>query len=78
LVRFLYGHLTKRIGEKSLYMRKLPGFLSDIGFGHLLLGEPKRVTETLKRTIYPALNRVRGIAYRLNDSGTLVFTPTLS
>jgi hypothetical protein len=76
LVRFLYGHLTKRIGGKSLYMRRLPGFLSDIGLGYLLRGEPKRITETLKRTVYPALDRVRGIAYRLDESGTLVFTPT--
>jgi len=76
LVRFLYGHLIKRIGEKSLYMRRLPGFLSDIGLGYLLQGEPKRVTETLKRTVYPALDRVRGIGYRVDDFGNLVFIPT--
>jgi hypothetical protein len=75
LVRFLYGHLTKRIGEKSLYMRRLPGFLSDIGLGYLLSGEPKRVTETLKRTVYPALDRLQGIAYRLDESSNLVFAP---
>jgi hypothetical protein len=78
LVRFLYGHLTKRIGEKSLYMRKLPGFLSDIGFSYLLKGEPKRINEMLKRTVYPALDRVRGITYWVDDSGTLVFTSTYS
>ena len=76
LVRFLYGHLIKRIGQKSIYMRKLPGFLSDIGLGYLLKGEPKRVTETLKRTVYPALDRIRGITYRLDDLGNLVFLPT--
>jgi hypothetical protein len=74
LVRFLYGHLIKRLGQKSIYMRKLPGFLSDIGLGYLLSGEPKRVTETLKRTVYPALERIRGITYRLDDLGNLVFT----
>jgi len=76
LARFLYGHLTKRIGEKSLYMRKIPGFLSDIGLGYLTEGKPKRIKETLKRTVYPALNLLRGIAYRLDDVGNLVFTPT--
>jgi hypothetical protein len=78
LVRFLYGHLTKRLGEKSLYMRRLPGFLSDIGLGYLLQGEPKRVTETLKRTIFPALDRVRGVTYQVDDAGNLVFVSTLS
>jgi hypothetical protein len=57
-------------------MRKIPGFLSDIGLGYLTEGEPKRIRETLKRTIYPALERVRGIDYRLDDLGNLVFTPT--
>jgi hypothetical protein len=77
LVRFLYGHLTKRLGEKSLYMRRLPGFLSDIGLGYLLQGEPKRVTEILKRTVFPALDRVRGITYQVDDAGNLVFVSTL-
>jgi hypothetical protein len=76
-VRFLYGHLTKRIGEKSLYMRKIPGFLSDIGFGYLLQGEPKRINEMLKRTVFPALDRVRGITYQIDDAGNLVFVSTL-
>jgi hypothetical protein len=78
LGRFLYGHLTKRIGEKSIYMRKLPGFLSDIGLGYLTQGEPKRMKEILKRTIYPALDRLQGMTYRLDESGTLVFIPTAS
>ena len=77
LVRFLYGHLTKRLGEKSLYMRKIPGFLSDIGLGYLLHGEPKRIKETLKRTVFPALDRVRGIAYQVDDSDNLVFVSIL-
>jgi hypothetical protein len=78
LARFLYGHLTKRIGEKSLYMRKIPGFLSDIGLGYLTDGEPKRITETLKRTLYPALDRLQGITYRVDASGNLVFIPAAS
>jgi len=76
LARFLYGHLTKRIGEKSLYMRKIPGFLSDIGLGYLTKGEPKRVNETLKRTVYPALDHLRWITYRLDDHDNLVFAST--
>ena len=72
LVRFLYGHLLKRLGEKSIYMRSLSGFLSDVGLGYL---EPKRQTETLKRTVYPALDAVKGIQYYFDDQGNLVFIP---
>ena len=75
LARFLYGHLIKRIGEKSLYMRKISGFLSDIGLGYLTEGKPKRINETLKRTIYPVLDCLRGITYRVDDAGNLVFAP---
>jgi hypothetical protein len=57
-------------------MRKIPGFLSDIGLGYLTEGKPKRINETLKRTIYPVLDRLRGITYRVDDSGNLVFAPT--
>jgi hypothetical protein len=53
LARFLYGHLVKRIGEKAMYQRKLTGFLNDIGFSQVT--EPKRITERLKRTVFPAL-----------------------
>jgi hypothetical protein len=78
LARFLYGHLIKRIGGKSLYMRRIPGFLSDIGLGYLTEGQPKRLKETLKRTVYPVLDRLKGITYWVDDAGNLVFVPTLS
>jgi hypothetical protein len=54
LARFLYGHLLKRIGEKSLYQRNLLGFLSDIGLGEVAQLEPMRRNERLKRTVFPA------------------------
>jgi hypothetical protein len=75
LARFVYGHLVKRIGEKPLYMRSLPGFLRDIGLGHLTKGEPRRLHESLKRTVYPALDLLKGIDYRLNDRENLIFIP---
>jgi hypothetical protein len=75
LARFIYGHLVKRIGEKPLYTRSLPGFLRDIGLGHLTKGEPKRFNESLKRTVYPALDLLRDIDYRLDDRANLVFIP---
>jgi hypothetical protein len=75
LTRFLYGHLLKRLGEKPLYMRSLPGFLRDIGLGYLTEGEPKRKTEILKRTVYPALDVVKGIQYQLDEQGNLIFLP---
>jgi hypothetical protein len=59
-------------------MRKIPGFLSDIGLGYLTDGEPKRITEALKRTLYPALDRLQGITYRVDASGNLVFIPAAS
>jgi hypothetical protein len=74
-VRFLYGHLLKRLGEKSIYMRSLPGFLRDIGLGYVTEGEPKRKTEMLKRTVYPALDAVKGIRYQLDEQGNLTFFP---
>jgi hypothetical protein len=78
LARFLYGHLLKRIGQKSVYQRNLVGFLSDIGLGHLTEGEPKRVKECLKRTVYPALDLLKGEVlrtYEQDDQGNLFFIP---
>jgi hypothetical protein len=66
---------VKRIGEKSVYMRSLPGFFRDIGMGYLTEGEPKRIRESLKRTVYPALDLLKNIDYRLDDPGNLVFIP---
>jgi hypothetical protein len=78
LARFLYGHLLKRIGEKSLYQRNLLGFLSDIGLGEVAQLEPMRRNERLKRTVFPALDLLKGEAirhYETDDRGNLFFTP---
>ena len=75
MTRFLYGHLLKRLGEKPIYTRNLSGFLHDIGLGYLTEGEPKRKTEILKRTVYPALDVVKGIQYQLDEHGNLIFIP---
>jgi len=74
LARFLYGHLLKRIGEKSIYQRRLTGFLNDIGFSQVT--EPKRITERLKRTVFPALDLLKGEAirsYELDGEGNIFF-----
>ena len=76
LARFLYGHLVKRIGEKAIYQRRLTGFLNDIGMSQV--AEPKRITERLKRTVYPALDLLKGEAlsgYELDDRGNIFFIP---
>jgi hypothetical protein len=76
LARFLYAHLLKRIGGKSVYTRNLSGFLCDIGLGHAARSEPKRLTETLRRSVFPALDLVRGQAYshyELDDQGNILF-----
>ncbi len=76
LARFLYGHLVKRIGEKSIYQRRLSGFLNDIGLSQVT--EPKRITERLKRTVYPALDLLKAHAihsYEVDDRGNIFFIP---
>ena len=78
LARFLYGHLLKRIGEKSIYQRSLIGFLTDIGFGYLTTEEPMRRNERLKRTVYPALDLLKGQAiraYELDGQSNIFFLP---
>jgi hypothetical protein len=73
LTRFLYGHLLKRIGEKSVYTRNRHGFLRDIGLGYLLNGESKRIGEVFRRTVYPAMDLLKGMHYETDDRGNLVF-----
>ena len=76
LARFLYAHLLKRIGEKSVYTRSITGFLRDIGLGHVADLEPKRLNETLRRSVLPALDLVKGQAFRhyeIDDSENLIF-----
>ena len=78
LARFLYGHLLKRIGQKSIYQRSLIGFLSDIGFGYLAAEEPMRRNERLKRTIFPALDLLKThviLSYELDDRSNIFFLP---
>lgn len=76
LARFLYAHVAKRIGEKSVYVRSLAGFLTDIGMGYLSQLPTKRQTERLKRTVFPALDMIKGQAcdrYELDDRGNIFF-----
>ena len=63
LARFLYAHLLKRIGEKSVYTRRMTGFLQDIGLGHLAMLESWRRNERLKREVFPALELIKGHAF---------------
>jgi hypothetical protein len=76
LARFLYAHVSKRLGEKSVYVRSVDGFLSDIGMGHIAQLPAKRRTERLKRVVFPALNLIKGQAcsrYDLDDKGNIFF-----
>ena len=76
LARFLYGHLFKRIGGKSVYTRRMTGFLQDIGLGHLTSLEPMRRNERLKREVFPSLERIKGYAfshYTLDGEGNIFF-----
>ena len=76
LARFLYAHVAKRLGDKSVYVRSLAGFLTDIGLGHLAQLPTWRQTQRLKRTVFPALDRIKGQAcdrYELDDRGNIFF-----
>jgi len=76
LARFLYAHIAKRLGDKSVYVRGVDGFLSDIGMGHVAKLPVKRRTERLKRVVFPALDLIRGQAcsrYDLDDRGNIFF-----
>jgi hypothetical protein len=76
LARFLYSHVSKRMGSKSLYMRSLPGFLSDVGLGYLSILPPKHRNQKVKQTLHPALDAIKGKAFttwELDDRGNLFF-----
>jgi len=76
LARFLYAHVAKRLGEKSVYVRSVDGFLSDIGMEYLAQFPVKRRTERLKRVVFPALDLITGQAcsrYDLDDRGNIFF-----
>jgi hypothetical protein len=76
LARFLYAHLLKRIGEKSVYTRSVTGFLNDIGLGFIAQLPLMRRNERLKRVILPALDKIKGQAighYGIDDTDHIVF-----
>jgi hypothetical protein len=78
LARFLYGHIVKRIGEKSLYPRNLLGFLRDVGLSHIAALEPYRRNARLREVVFPALDLLKGQAirtYELDTRGNIVFFP---
>lgn len=63
LSRFLYGHIVKRLGEKSTYMRKLSGFLHDVGLGYLAEAPAKVRNQRTKQVLFPALSELEGKAF---------------
>jgi hypothetical protein len=78
LSRFLYGHVVKRLGEKSLYPRNLVGFLRDCGLGYIADLEPYRRNAKVRETVFPALDLLKGQAirgYELDARGNIVFFP---
>jgi hypothetical protein len=78
LARFLYGHIIKRIGEKSLYPRNLLGFLRDCGLSYIADLDPYRRNAKLKETVFPALDLLKSEAitgYELDDRGNIFFIP---
>jgi len=78
LARFLYSHILKRLGAKSMYMRKLPGFLNDIGLGYMASLPPRNRNQKVKQTLYPALDTIRGKAFahwEVDDGGNIFFLP---
>ena len=78
LARFLYGHVVKRVGEKSTYVRNLVGFLRDCGLGYIADLEPYRRNARLREVIFPALDLLKNHAirsYELDDRGNIFFLP---
>jgi len=76
LSRFLYGHILKRLGEKSIYTRKLSGFLNDIGLGYIGALEPKARNQRTKQVLIPALDGLQGEAftrYEIDDRENIFF-----
>ncbi len=78
LARFLYAHILKRIGKNSMYIRRFPGFLSDIGLGYLMELPPRNRNQKVKQSLHPALDLVKGKAFRhqeIDDNGNIFFLP---
>jgi len=76
LARFLYAHVLKRVGAKSMYMRNLLGFLNDVGLGYIACLPPTNRNQKVKQSLFPALNTLRGqtFAYwEIDDAGNIFF-----
>ena len=61
-----------------MYIRRLEGLLRDVGLGSALQQPPKRRTELVQGTLYPALDLVKGHAfhhYDVDDGGNIFFLP---
>jgi hypothetical protein len=78
LARFLYAHLLKRLGQDSLYVRNVIGFLRDCGLGYIADLDSYRRTVKLGEVVFPALDLLKGEAirsYELDDRGNIFFIP---
>lgn len=78
LARFFYGHIIKRIGEKSLYPRNFVGFLRDCGLGHIADLPAYRRNARVREVVFPALDLLIGQAitsYELDGRGNIFFIP---
>jgi hypothetical protein len=78
LARFLYGHIVKRLGEKSTYVRNLVGFLNDVGLAYLANLDAYRRNAKVRETLFPALDLLKGPAirgYELDGHGNIFFIP---
>ncbi len=76
LARFLYSHIAKRLGDKSIYMRQMPQFLTDVGLQHIATLPPKNRNQKIKQVLFPALDLISGQAFRryeLDDRGNIFF-----
>jgi len=80
LARFVYQHVIKRLGHGMYYVRNLDGFLTDIGLGAVTTKVLKYKNEYLKKTFYPALDRIVSAGvfrYELadNDRNIVFYSP---
>jgi hypothetical protein len=63
LARFLYAHILKRLGQNSMYIRQFPGFLHDVGLGHMAELPIKARNQKAKLVLFPALGLIEGHAF---------------
>jgi hypothetical protein len=63
--RYLFGYLKKKIGKvKPDWKIELDNFLHSVGLGHYCDKDKKRKNESVKRIILPALERIKGKAFK--------------